>query len=106
MAKRPKQRKQHLIVYPIRGRYNKPSCILIPVSENRWKFESKGSFVRYNGSQDDPHKISSVDPEGGPMFGVGDVLNSFFPLLPHDRIVSIDIEKGQGIFFNTEPTTN
>ena len=52
----------------------------------------------------DPQKISSIDPEGGPMSNVGDVLHDFFPLLPYERIVSFEIIKEEGLFINTTNT--
>ena len=104
MAKKKANSTRKPIVYPLRGRYGKISCTLIPVSPNRWRFRSEGGFIRFNESKDDPQKISSIDPEGGPMFNVGDVLHDFFPLLPYERIVSFEIIKEEGLFINTTNT--
>lgn len=55
----------------LHSRYSDVHNRLVRVEENVYKLVTSGHFVRTI-FEYDPSNISAIDPEGGPMLGVGD----------------------------------
>lgn len=57
----------------LKSRYSDVHSTLVNVYDNVYKLVTTGHFVRTMFDHD-PSKITAVDPEGGPMLGIGDAV--------------------------------